>query len=202
MLLYAAASIPREGEIDNGDLVYARVGETYALFAVVDALGHGKWAAEVALRAEAALALLPEGTRAADALWAVHDALRSSRGAVATLCSWHDGELCIAGVGNVECSALGLKLSFAADPGVLGVRVRRLRSTNLRPPASARFALWSDGIRSHFDREQLRSGDVERACAWLMDHQRRPTDDASVLVFEQAPGAPEREPHLPGRRLA
>src|SRR5262245_31494361 len=93
---------PCPGEKVNGDAVLVREEHGETLIAIIDALGHGSGAAEVA---SAAIDHLQSTRLNRDLLSLVddlHHALKGSRGAAAMICRLHGGKLEGCGVGNVD----------------------------------------------------------------------------------------------------
>src|SRR5579864_7822141 len=85
-LTWGYASEPRRGESANGDAIVARTDGDATLLAVIDALGHGAGAAEVADVARAWLEAASLGARVEAIVDGLHGALRGSRGAAAMVC--------------------------------------------------------------------------------------------------------------------
>ena len=179
-------SVPRVGEIANGDAVVVRHFDGGALVAVIDALGHGPKAADVADLAASMLAAVPldAGSRGVLGIFdLVHDALRGSRGAAAMICVVEQDRIEGCGVGNVELRCAGVSLPVVLSPGILGVGKVRMRPFAGRLNPGCRLYMFSDGIsrRAPFTELARLSGD--EACRELLDRYRRNHDDASVLVL-------------------
>jgi phosphoserine phosphatase RsbX len=189
------AGAPLEGESRSGDLAVWAPYDGGALVAAIDGLGHGAAAADAAeaagaqLRANAAQA--PE-----TALKRCHEALRSTRGVVATL-AWFDlasASLTWTGVGNVEGRLVRAdrKRGDTADSptlfgGVLGwsLPAVRLVRTTLSPGDCLVMA--TDGIAADFG-SSLRPGvpAPEQARRVLATHSRG-SDDALVVAVRFLP---------------
>src|SRR5262245_14349915 len=92
---------PRTGEDVSGDAALFREDQGRILLAVVDALGHGPRAAEIARAAIEELSSIPISS-ALDAARAVHEKLRGTRGAAAMICCLAGGRFDGCGVGNVD----------------------------------------------------------------------------------------------------
>jgi negative regulator of sigma-B (phosphoserine phosphatase) len=179
-------SRPREGEIVCGDAVIVRPHGNAVLIAVVDALGHGPRAAEVAQISSDWLDAKPESGDGAQAIvQGLHGALHGSRGAAALVLILSARGIEACSVGNVELRSTTGKLPFVLTPGVLGVR--------LRPPkvgfaeiATERFVLFSDGISGRFDLKAQRSRSPADLASHLFASHRHAHDDASVVVVDVA----------------
>jgi phosphoserine phosphatase RsbX len=189
------AGAPLEGESRSGDLAVWAPYDGGALVAAIDGLGHGGAAADAAERAGAELrthaAGPPETT-----LKRCHEALRSTRGVVATL-AWFDLEtagLTWTGVGNVEGRLVRAdrERGDSADSptlfgGVLGwsLPTVRLVRTTLAPGDCIVMA--TDGIAANFG-SSLRPGvpAEEQARRVLATHSRG-SDDALVVAVRWMP---------------
>ena len=185
------ASRPFPGEPVSGDLhVCVELADAIVL-AVIDGLGHGSGAAEVARIAAATV----KG-RASEPLSQImrecHTALRRSRGVVLTVTRiGHDGTLTWLGVGNVSGilwrrSERGFALSSRAPlgRGVLGSHVPALREERIRLQDDDLVVLCSDGIA---DPELWLPtlGSAAGTAEAILEHARE-NDDALVLVARYA----------------
>ena len=181
----ATLTRPCHGFIANGDVAVVRVDGGHALLGVVDALGHGPAAAEVADRAQGFLDDVPvEAADPAELLRALHAELRGSRGAAASVCCFDGSVLRSAGVGNVAVRGLGVDPGLVCAPGVLGRRVRAVRTASTSVTPGARIAMFSDGISARVDLTTLRMLDPARACKEALTSFGRTTDDATILIFD------------------
>jgi len=186
----AFLSLPKAGETANGDrpVVQRGPGDRIVL-GIVDALGHGPEAQEVALLALDAIAHAPTDAPVETIMQQVHDRLRGSRGAAATLCVLSGGYIEACGVGNVELRCHETAIPFVVSPGILGMRVQRFRACRVRIAPTSRVVFFSDGIdpvnRVHDFRKLLPAD----ACRSLLHLHRRKEDDATVLVadLDEAP---------------
>lgn len=175
---------PREGETENGDrAVVCEIGDV-TLLAVVDALGHGPVAAEVADTVERVLRGLASAHDLAAIFGRLHAELRGSRGCALTIAAVTETEILTAGVGNVELRASGVKLSFVSSPGVVGGQIRKLLTQRSPRPASGRLVLFSDGISSRCDPASVDGLAPPAACAALLERSGRHIDDATVLIAQ------------------
>ncbi len=176
-------SLPKLGEEQNGDALVIRIEGDAALLAVVDALGHGPCAAEAARCAVGLLEEVELASSPADVLRCLHDALRGSRGAAATICCVRGSRLDGCGVGNVQMRAYGAQVPIVSSPGILGSSVRSYREFSCDLAGSARIILYSDGIAfRRFD--DKRESSVWEMCRRVMDRCRRDHDDATILAAD------------------
>jgi negative regulator of sigma-B (phosphoserine phosphatase) len=185
----ASASRPCRGFAANGDLALVRHGERVSFFAVVDVLGHGPEAAEVAAQADRCLRgfAIDDAWDLADVLEGLHADLRGTRGAAATLCAFDGRDLCSVGVGNVSLRAVGAAPGLVCVPGVVGRRLRRVQTWRTPLPDGARVGLWSDGISGRLDLAASRWLDPQDACARALREFGRDNDDATILIFDVEP---------------
>lgn len=173
------------GELRNGDAIVVRLSEDGAsLVCLIDALGHGPHAAEVADRAIAYLSAAQVDADAAKVMLGLHGALRGTRGAAATALVLHGGCVSAAGVGNVTLRSAGTNVPFVLSPGILGSRVHAFRSANAKLKMGDRLVLHSDGIGSVFSLDPLRGLTAEEACQRIFAERRKRTDDASLVVLD------------------
>jgi phosphoserine phosphatase RsbX len=180
-------TMPREGERENGDAVFVSDrGPEGTLFAVIDALGHGRNAAVVARRAVETLNALSRETGVEGAVSALHEALRGTRGACAFVCLVTRETITACSVGNIELRSTGMRLPFVLTAGVLGIRLRPLRVLSTKRTGRARLAAYSDGISSRFHLEDLAAYSTSEACRAIFERHRRPHDDATVLFADLA----------------
>jgi anti-sigma regulatory factor (Ser/Thr protein kinase) len=156
---------------------------------VVDGLGHGPdaaIAANTAIRvAREQPALSPEAL-----LSALHDALRSTRGAAAAVASVFpaEGRGVYAGVGNIRgfvCER-GATRHLVSHNGTLGQQVRRIQPFDFEFGQRALLVMHSDGITSHWNLDAYpgiaRHHPSAIAATVFRDHARG-RDDATVAVL-------------------
>lgn len=183
----AGRSVPCEGEVACGDRVVHRTDGDTHLIAVVDALGHGAAAAEVADAAASQLTAADVGADAEHLMWKLHRGLAGSRGAAVLLLKLAAGRLEGCSVGNVQMRSVGLDVPSVLSPGILGVRVRKIRSFEAELRSASRLVLFSDGVSSRFDLGDVRTLDPTATCDAILAHHRRAHDDATVVVGDLAP---------------
>lgn len=182
---------PRKHESESGDAVIVRHEGQCLTFAVVDALGHGPLAAEVARRAIELLEAAELSARPLDLLQMLHRGLAQTRGAAALVCSIRKNHIEGCGVGNVEMRAVGDAVPVVLSPGILGSQVRKFRTFQHPLTRPTRVVAFTDGISPRFSSADLRSLSPEEACERLFAQHRRDHDDASVLVADLTPQGPQ-----------
>lgn len=183
----ASRVIPCRGETRSGDVAVVRHDGDWTLFAVIDALGHGPNAADVADRAAHHLEHVPfAGRDVGEVVHELGEALRGTRGAAGLLCLWHgpSQELTGCGVGNVELRAVGTRVPALLSPGVLGAPIRRLHPFGAVLRAPTTLFVCSDGVSSRLALADLVAAhpDAAALCAAALAIGRKQQDDATVLV--------------------
>lgn len=201
----AWVSRPRAGESVNGDAVVVRKHGSSVLIAVIDALGHGPKAAEVAQTSVKWLDSADEPTGATGLVNGLHRELQGSRGTAALLLLVSATGLEACSVGNVELRSTTGRLPFVLTPGVLGVRLRSPKICVSGSPLSDRFVLHSDGISGRFDIKPPRSQTPSELVSHIFASHRHSHDDATVMVVDveyPAAGTTPGDPSEPRARSA
>ncbi|MFT3924583.1 MAG: SpoIIE family protein phosphatase [Myxococcales bacterium] len=183
-LQIVVSSAPMPGETLNGDAVVVRESDELTLLAVVDALGHGEKAHEVAALAVKALQQAPLHEGIERIMHGLDAALRGTRGAAATVCLLQGGELSGCGVGNVEMRVRGAHVPFTLSPGVLGRQVRNYRFFRGTFSGNARLVMFSDGLAGRFALTDFDRFSARAACDALIEKFSRGSDDVTVLVAD------------------
>jgi hypothetical protein len=196
-LEWAWAGRPLPGEDVSGDLALARPVAGGALLAVIDGLGHGAEAAEVAARAREVVAA-HAGAPLDELLATAHAALHRTRGVTASLATVScAGVLTWVGVGNVESHVLrpeagGLRREASAVlyGGVVGYRLPPVRVTVVELVPGDLVVMATDGITRDFPDQVPGTGTVARIAATVLERCASPGDDALVAVARyRGPGA-------------
>jgi serine/threonine protein phosphatase PrpC len=178
---------PCTGHTLSGDAAVVVPWPGGAFLGIVDVLGHGPSAHEVARRAAAFLAVRadPDVT---GVLRALHEDLRSGLGAVAGAC-WIDGgtgEVRWAAVGNVTLRSYGsVTTRLDGRDGLLGQVLPTLREQGLRLGAGDVLLLTTDGIRDQVSLAEypgLREDDPAFAARRVVLRFGREHDDATCIV--------------------
>lgn len=178
-------SMPCAGHRVNGDAVLLRqLPDDRVLIAVIDALGHGPTAADIADRAVSHLKEAPIPDSLAPLMEDLSASLKGTRGAAAMVVLLQGGKLEGCGVGNVDLRVLGGSVPVVQSPGILGVRVRRFNVFTASVSPGARLVLFSDGISASVPVAELRDMDLAQACRFVLKGYRRDHDDATILVVD------------------
>jgi hypothetical protein len=178
------SSRPAQGGSHNGDAAFVRHVGWCSLFGVIDALGHGPEANAAAAAAVDYLRAVKLDDGLQPLLEGLDARLRGTRGAVATICLFDRGQLSIAGVGNVELLVRGVSLPWSSTPGILGSRPQRPHITGARLPLGARLHLFSNGVSSRIDVDEVAELAPASASAQLLSHYSVPDEDATLLIAE------------------
>jgi phosphoserine phosphatase RsbX len=189
------AGAPLAGEERSGDLAVWAPFDGGALVATIDGLGHGEAAADAAAVAGAKLRA-HAGEPPDSVLKRCHEALRSTRGVVATL-AWFDlatGGLTWTGIGNVEGRLVraNRKQGDTTDSptlfgGVLGwsLPAVRLVRTTLGPGDCLVMA--TDGIAADFGSSLQPGVPAPEQARRVLESHSRGSDDALVVAVRYLP---------------
>lgn len=185
---FGAVSLPKSGEIQNGDAWSAAGSEGLRTYLVVDGLGHG------VLAAEAAQAAAAEFRRCSDAppteiLANIHRVLRPTRGAAVSVARTEEGRdvLVFAGIGNVTGAILtgGEVRKMVSRNGTAGHHVQRIQAYEYPFKVGSHLVMYSDGLVSTWSTERypgLMSHHPTLIAGVLSRDFRRERDDVTVLV--------------------
>jgi anti-sigma regulatory factor (Ser/Thr protein kinase) len=184
----AAARIrPHRAERVSGDAAVLRWVGDIVLAALIDALGHGRRAAEIAARATAALEVATPQS-APEALKIVHEALRQTDGAAAgvILVDPRERSFRSAAVGNVRIRLLGsVDRRFEWAEGTLGAQYREPAERSGRLGGNA-LVMYSDGVSDRFEPDDdlaIVRSDPGAAARTIVDRFGKDYDDASCVVI-------------------
>jgi anti-sigma regulatory factor (Ser/Thr protein kinase) len=187
-LRVAGVSVAKPGETVCGDAWAVAIDRGRLMAFVVDGLGHGVLAAEAATAA-ARVGLSRPFTTAIEALGAMHDGLRHTRGAAGTVVQV-DPRLqtaTVSGVGNVAAVMVGptaIRRGVSLS-GILGHEVRHFKEFQYPFEPGCALILHSDGLISHWSLEGypgLRQRHVALTAAILYRDFQRGRDDVTVLA--------------------
>ncbi|MBX3259287.1 MAG: phosphoserine phosphatase [Labilithrix sp.] len=179
-------SRPRVGEIVSGDAVVVRQIGDAVLVAVIDALGHGPKAAEVADRSSEFFESVELTDGAPSLVRGLHERLQGSRGAAALIVVVSRTGVEACSVGNVELRSASGTLPFVLTPGVLGLRLRHPKICSSPGYLADRLVLYSDGISGRFDLKTLRAHAPPELASHIFASHRHEHDDATVVVVDVA----------------
>lgn len=179
--------VARQGESCGGDgyLVVQRPDSFWVV--VVDALGHGKAAAEVAYTLLAMINRLIETYKAPEAVVeACHRGLQGSRGAAMAIaradnCCWE-----WIGVGNVRGKLLGsASASFSNMDGVVGYGSLHLRRSVLPRQPNSRLCIYTDGVKWPGPDSMFKDTSFMHTLVEVFARGVEGRDDACLLIVEE-----------------
>jgi anti-sigma regulatory factor (Ser/Thr protein kinase) len=182
------AGAAHSGESVSGDGWAVEHAGARTVLLLVDGLGHGVVAATAAREA---VRLFHENVRhaPADIVQALHDGLRSTRGAAVavTEISSERGVVKFAGLGNVSAAIVtpGARRHLVSHNGTAGHTVRRIDEFAYPWSKDAVLVKHSDGLGTHWDLDRypgLISRSPSLIAAVLYRDFNRGRDDVSVLV--------------------
>ncbi len=189
---YGGISVPKPGEDACGDAWrIKRHGDDLAIL-VVDGLGHGPLAADAAGAATRAFDL-GKGRADPEAMERLHLALRSTRGAAASIAVLPSAsnEVAFIGVGNVMgVVASGLETRrMVSFNGTLGHSLKSVRTFTYPTLGDTIAVLASDGVGTHWSFDAypgLKARHPSLIAAVLYRDFARHRDDATVAVVKRA----------------
>jgi negative regulator of sigma-B (phosphoserine phosphatase) len=143
---------PCQGEWVSGDTVVIRPLEKGIFAAIVDVLGHGSEAHELALVIDSYLAR--HGSSDVSGLMTrLHQHVKGTRGAAVGLCAIDvtAGRASYVGTGNTIMRRFGnTDTRLVSQDGVLGQNMRTPRPQTLQLEAGDLIVLYTDGVRDRF----------------------------------------------------
>jgi hypothetical protein len=187
-LVVDGVSIAKPGETACGDAWWHQAGRGRHTVLVVDGLGHGPLAETAALDAVNAFRR-HEGMRPAALLEILHDALRGTRGAAASVAEvdLDRGLVTFAGIGNVAgavCSAAGNR-RMVSNNGTLGHETPKFREFTYPWNPDDVLLMHTDGVSAHWDLEAypgLYSQRPALIAATVFRDFSRGRDDSTVVA--------------------
>lgn len=179
---WSVAVRPMPSQVRCGDAGVVVSMDTHVTAVLIDGLGHGDGAAAVADQAAAVAtahaALAPEAL-----LRALDDALYGSRGAVASVLRLEAGVATFAGIGNVALTFAGQRpFGPVTVPGILGRRLRKVKSYSHELRAGDRMVLTTDGLSSRLDLAAATEPPEALARA-MVERWGKATDDAGCIAL-------------------
>jgi anti-sigma regulatory factor (Ser/Thr protein kinase) len=184
-----AACVAMRGETVAGDAWTAIHSERRHVILVADGLGHGPDAAAAARAATKSVEDNPQ-REPAEAMTAIHQALRVTRGAAAAIVVLQPGREVgtFCGVGNISgvASVNGKPRHLVSYNGILGHNMLKAREFDFPFPAGALLVMHSDGLNTHWKLENypgLEARHPSLIAAVLYRDHARGRDDATVVAI-------------------
>ena len=183
-----AASLVAQGEILNGDsYVITHLSSTEILIAIIDGLGHGKYAnfasslakEHILLKSEQAIDLILQNA---------HNALKGSRGAVLGICkiNTEKRKLMFTGIGNIEGQVFNRNesKSLISFGGIVGHNMRTPRIFEFDFKEGYNLCMYSDGIKSSWKNEEVDWNEHPQINAdKILINNSRNNDDATIIII-------------------
>ena len=160
--------------------------------AIIDVLGHGAEAHEVArhivgrIEREDRSELCPMLNR-------LHESLRGTRGAAIAVAKLNceSGVLHYAGVGNTVCRKIGREpVRLVSHDGTLGHIMRTPRQEALQVEKGDLLLFYTDGVQDHFNLDDYPAMELDSALAVARNVIRlfgKPHDDATCIAVRPKP---------------
>jgi len=186
-LEYASVARPCFGELVSGDVAIVQSRNGTLFLAMVDVLGHGAAAHELAVKIRAFLENEWQDD-VSGTLMRLHEAIRGSIGAAAGLASMDliSGKLRYTGVGNTVIRKFGdSSMRLPSTDGVIGSRMRSPREYELQLGESDVLTFYSDGIKDRFELAeypQLIYESSRTVARKIVRNYGKQFDDATCLV--------------------
>ncbi len=189
-----AVHLSKPGEPVCGDHWAILPSAEGATLLLADGLGHGSGAAEASTGAVRAFRARP-GATPADAVRAIHAALRSTRGAAVAVAALDAarGEIRFCGVGNVAGTVAGgggeRERSMVSHNGTAGHQVGTVQEFSYEWPAESLVVMASDGLQTRWTMGRypgLAGRDPVLVAGVLFRDFARDTDDVTVVVARRA----------------
>jgi serine phosphatase RsbU (regulator of sigma subunit) len=200
-LQWGVAAAPLPGQTESGDRSLVEPFQDGALVAVVDALGHGRRASQIATQA---IETLTRHARddVTTLILRCHEMLRERDGATVSLGSfdWRTHRVTWLGVGNV--AGVLVPHAFQSEApvrrllvrgGVVGGDLPDLRPTVVALAPGDTLIIATDGIHEEFADELPGDLTPQPLAEHIFAHYAKSTDDALVLVARYCVNANERE---------
>ena len=191
-LEHASLIRPCAGERVSGDIAVVRPLEKGLFVAIVDVLGHGPEAHELATDIEEYL-LRYGSADVAGLMTRLHQHLKGTRGAAVGLCALdaEDGRLEYAGTGNTVLRRFGrTDTRLVSQDGVLGQNMRTPRPQTLVLEAGDLVVLHTDGVHERFPSDagtsllRLAPKEVVRT---IVERFGKSYDDAGCVALRYTP---------------
>jgi anti-sigma regulatory factor (Ser/Thr protein kinase) len=188
-----AVGVPKLGQEVSGDGWALREIKGTTVVLLVDGLGHGPQAALTTSVAMRGFELCTKNGPV-DILTSLHQALRSTRGAVAAVVVLHpdEGILRYAGIGNITgmlMGADGSRRHLMSYDGTLGYQVRTIREASHDWGPGDWLTMFSDGLSPRLDSSTypgLAQHDPVLAAGVLYRDFHRTNDDATILIVNHS----------------
>jgi negative regulator of sigma-B (phosphoserine phosphatase) len=171
-----------------GDIGAVKIDDDHCLIALIDVLGHGDEAHDVALMAQACL-LEHYHQGPAQSIKGLHEHLKGTRGAVACVCKLdiQTGILTYSNMGNICARIMGNNPArLSGKDGVIGYMIPSPAENQIKLYPGDILILHSDGIKEHFDPidyPDILMGDAKNITTGFLNKLSKNSDDASCIAM-------------------
>jgi anti-sigma regulatory factor (Ser/Thr protein kinase) len=185
-------AVPKDGEDVSGDGWAVCSVPSGIQLLMVDGLGHGLLAHDAAILALETFRSTA-GREPIDVLRAIHPAMRSSRGATASVFTVDTRARCIThcGIGNIGAAVVtpGRSNRLMSLNGTVGREPVQFKQFEAEWGSKAVLVAHSDGLATHWrlDQPGLLAKDPTLIAAVLFRDYARELDDVTVIVMRQRP---------------
>ena len=190
MVEYGVAKHAHVGEGESGDMHMVCCNQNGVLIAVIDGIGHGEEAAEVA-RTAAALLRNSADEPVISLVERCHEKLKGTRGVVLSVAfvSFEQKMMTWIGVGNVQGMLVRANANnghmhepLLLRAGVVGSKLPSLQASVLPVSQGDTVVFTTDGIQNDFSTSLSARENPQRAADRILNKFRNRSDDALVLV--------------------
>ncbi|MBF0226512.1 MAG: SpoIIE family protein phosphatase [Desulfobacterales bacterium] len=171
-----------------GDTGVVWIYKKQCFIALIDVLGHGPEAHEVAVLAENYI-LEHHHQSLVDIMNGLHVHLKGTRGAVAAMCRINliDDILNYIIVGNISVRLYGTNpLRLISRDGIVGYMITNPKEAQIKLYPGDIIVLSSDGLREHFNLEDcpgILTGSAKNIASEMLNFLDKGNDDASCIVL-------------------
>ena len=184
---FSVYCVPYQGEPQAGDGHFVCRLDNGLLVVIIDVLGHGVKAAELARKMEVKLQKIANED-VESLVCTMHKYLLGSLGAAMTAV-YFDGETQQAkgvGIGNTLVRQLGENYrSFSAQAGIVGELLPTLRPFSFGFQADETYLFTTDGVKENIDPDEMafaNSKALDYLSSYFVANYSKPYDDSTAIV--------------------
>jgi serine phosphatase RsbU (regulator of sigma subunit) len=185
---YFLAKRPLINEDACGDAGLIREFNSKVFIGIIDILGHGEEAHDLAI---ICVDFLEKNYRQdlIETMAGLHEYIKGSRGAVAGFCllDLKTGELEYVGLGNITARKFGSsKINIVPRSGIVGYAMPALRKEKMKLHDGDILILHTDGVKENFDLEdypELLKDNAEIIATHIINRFGRQEDDAACIAL-------------------